>query len=151
MIEILSLVELAKQTGKEFENSAFKKTMYQQLFIECVHNREVLDLINEKANQYNKTYLELFKRLESDKIEYFLANAYLHKTILDRVTDIVKANDDISMTSDVLINVLLHIKILKTISDLPNSRDFKKFKLKVRANNLSDKLFLIQKKLYDLM
>ena len=119
--------------------------MQRLLLIECRHNLNVLGLLNTKESKKQSTYYRLFEQLESDFIEIYLSQNYLHKSIFSSIKDTFVDNDDDNSSDDLLQNILLKIKILKTISQFEDKTDLKIFKLEVRIKNLKDKLVLLSK------
>jgi len=136
--DLLGLIDISKKT---MENSDYEETIQRLLIIECKHNLNVLGLLNTKDLKKQSTYYRLFEQLESNFIEIYLSQNYLHKSFFSKIKDAFRDNDDSS--DDLLQNILLKIKILKTISQFEDKSDLKKFRLEIRIKNLKDKLSLL--------
>lgn len=143
MISIDEISKASSLFSKELNAPILRKTMIRFLLLECKHNLNILRLASNNAGQYSKSRLELFSKLEVDKIEIFLANKSLHKSIIGKVKEAMASADEETISNDLLENALLKIKILKVISTLGPCDNLKKFKLKERSNNLEKKLLEI--------
>jgi hypothetical protein len=146
MIDILSTTTAVNNLIK---SSSYKKMLYRHLLLECTHNLNVLRLMKPGAGQYNKSYLSLCKNLETDKIEMFISNKHLSDSIFTKIKDAVNKNDEEVLSNDILENMLLKIKALKVISELDRNPDMKKFRLKMRVQNLEQKLLKLKKHLIE--
>ena len=144
MLQISEIINSTSVLKNELNSKILIKTMRRFLLIECQHNLNVLNLISKNVNQYSTVYLELFRQLESDKIEYFLINNKLQESVIKKVRDFIGNDEMDRLRENILENILLKIKMLNAISNIMPNRDIKKFKLKERSENLEKKILLLQ-------
>jgi len=121
----------------ELKNANFRKSFNRLLLAECLHNLNILGLINGDKKNSNLAYMELFKKLETNKIELYYTNASLYSSIFKKIKDQFVEDE---FNDDLLLNILLKIKILKTISTIQDLSELKSFKFHQRKINLTNKL-----------
>jgi len=141
----MELVNLISLIDKEISKKSINESMNRLLITECKHNINLINLVSDDVNQYDDFYLNIFENLESTYIELYLTNSYLHKSIFSKVKQNLKSVDLDDYKSDLLQNILLKIKILKTISKISKNEGMKKILYKKRVVNLKNKItFLIE-------
>lgn len=129
--------DLIEISTTEIKNANFRKSLNRLLLAECIHNLNILGLIKDDKNNSKMVYMELFKQLETNKIELYYTNASLYSSFFKKIKDQFVEDE---LNDDLLLNILLKIKILKTISIIPNISELKAFKFNQRKINLTKKL-----------
>jgi hypothetical protein len=140
-----SLLEVINIPLEELDKSNFEKSIRRLLLIECLHNLNVLGLLKDKQTNQNNLPIDLFLQLETTQIEFFLTQNHLHQTFISKVKDLFIDKDD--LTKNILQNIFLKIKILKSIAQIKNIEELKSFNFDLRVKNLKKKLVLLKKNL----
>ena len=140
-----SLLEVINIPLEELDKSNFEKSIRRLLLIECLHNLNVLCLLKDKQTNQNNLPIDLFLQLETTQIEFFLTQNHLHQTFISKVKDLFIDKDD--FTKNILQNIFLKIKILKSIAQIKNIEELKSFNFDLRVKNLKKKLVLLKKNL----
>ena len=111
------------------------------LLIECQHNLNLINCLKSNPEQQSEETLSIISLLEMETLQLFLSDKIKSKTLLDKVID--KTFDKIEdQKEDLVFNIILKIKILKSISSLPfkEKSGYKRFRLLTRLNSLKKKL-----------
>jgi hypothetical protein len=144
-MNVSTLFEVINLPIEELNKSNFEKAVRRLLLIECLHNLNVLGLLKDKTSNNNNLPLDLFQHLEIVQIEFFLTQNHLHQTLISKVKDLFIDEDD--LTQNILQNIFLKIKILKSIGQMKNTKELKSFNFDLRIKNLKKKLTLLKKNL----
>lgn len=138
MISISDVFSLINQGQSVFSNSEKRKALNRLLLLEVRHNLNIINLFPEDLTQFSLEYYSIFNLFETD---YLIANMTEYRG--NSFTSILDAQRDINdlEKNDLISNITLKIKILRSISSLKSS-DISptKFRLKLRINNLKGKL-----------
>lgn len=145
MISISDVFSLINQGQSVFLNSEKRKALDRLLLLEINHNLNIINLLPEDLEQVSLEYYSIFNLLETDYLIGYVAEPQgeFFKNIVDSQS---QKNDQ--EKNDLISNIILKIKILRSIALLKSS-DFgsKKFRLKLRIKNLKGKLEQLGKQL----
>jgi hypothetical protein len=144
-MNISNLLEVINLPIEELNKSNFEKSVRRLLLIECLHNLNILGLLKDKQINNNNLPLDLFQQLETIQIEFFLTQNHLHQTFISKVKDLFIDKDD--LTKNILQNIFLKIKILKSIAQIKKIEELKRFNFDLRVKNLKKKLVLLKTEL----
>ncbi len=109
--------------------------------IEVGYYLNLINYLKKDLNRQNEEINDIINLLEVNMLEVYLTNQHKNDSILtklfDKKTDYLDHEKD-----DLIVNIIVKIKILKSINSLPyqNKNGYKKFRLKQRVDFLRDKL-----------
>lgn len=145
MISITDVFSLINQGQSMFLNSEKRKTLNRLLLVEVNHNINIINLLPEELEQFSLEYYSIFNLLETDYLIAYMAEP--HGEFFKNILDSQSQKNDFEK-DDLISNIILKIKILRSISLLKSSDiSSKKFRLKLRIKNLKGKLEQLGKQL----
>jgi hypothetical protein len=138
MISISDIVSTINKTQEVFSNAEKRKAFNRLLLLEVKHNLNLINLLKEDLKQFSTDFLSISNMFETDFLITYMTEAHgkSFKKILDKQIEIKELEKN-----DLISNIVLKIKILNSISILKSSGIItKKFRLKLRMENLKSKL-----------
>jgi hypothetical protein len=127
--------------SKFLSNKDISFVILTLLKIEVGYYLNLINYLKKDLNRQNEEINDIINLLEVNMLEVYLTNQHKNDSILtklfDKKTDYLDHEKD-----DLIVNIIVKIKILKSINSLPyqNKNGYKKFRLKQRVDFLRDKL-----------
>lgn len=147
MINIQSFINFSKEIDAFLSDDKNIKKLNRLLKIECQHNQNIINCIKTDLSQNNVAYSGIIDLLETNQLEIFLSGMIKKESFINKIIDYKK--DSLDETDDLVVNIYLKIKVLKSISKLNSeeNKSVKNFRIKQRLKNLKEKLVLLSKEL----
>jgi hypothetical protein len=150
MITFSEILNTTKEFNKFLSNKENLIVMLRLLKIEINHNLNLINCLKKDLKQQDEEFNEIINLLESSILQIYLTNQHRNDSLLSKIID--PKPDLIDLEKDDLnVNIILKIKILKSINTLPykNKNGYKKFRLKQRIELLRAKMIALVKILDD--
>lgn len=147
MINIQTFINFSKEIDAFLADDNNIKKLNRLLKIECQHNQNIINCIKTDLSQNNVAYSGIIDLLETNQLELFLSGMIKKESLINKIIDYKK--DSLDKTDDLVVNIYLKIKVLKSISKLNSeeNKSVKNFRIKQRLKNLKEKLVLLSKEL----
>jgi hypothetical protein len=139
----IDVLKITNELDKLISDKQEIEVLKRLLLIEVKHNLNLIFCLKlEELNQKSEEILIIVEHLEIDVLMLFLSDNIKKKSLLSKLLQEYKKTKD-DESNDLILNIILKVKILKSIKKLPynNSKiGFKDFRLKKRLENLQDNL-----------
>ena len=137
-----NILSFFKELSSGLEKEEKIELLNKKLLVECTYNLSLINCLKlEDIPQKSREALKIATLMETSFLEIHQLEKIKNTTLLNKLAD--SNTDDLELENDDLIhNILLKIKLLKAINELPfeEKEDYKNFRIKVRMEFLQKKL-----------